>query len=100
MKLSKCPFCGGEAGLSFAGMNYAYIDKNGVGRNLGFHYTVRCGDKLCGCRIGNYEDLEIAVEAWNRRAKSVLLDEEKHPEDQGMGESDENNSDSVWQNGI
>lgn len=67
-KLKPCPFCGGKAGLDFAHKNFVYTDDNGIARETGFFYTVKCLDEVCGCAIGIYSDAEMAIEAWNRRA--------------------------------
>ena len=67
-ELKKCPFCGGKAELDFAHKNFTFTDDSGKPRDIGFFYTVKCQDEICGCRIGIYEDPEMAVAAWNRRS--------------------------------
>ena len=67
-KLKPCPFCGSRAMLDFANKEFVYTSKDGIARESGFYYTVKCNDKYCGCQIGIYELPEMAVEAWNRRA--------------------------------
>jgi hypothetical protein len=66
-ELKKCPFCGGEAELDFAHKNFVYTDDDGTARDLGFFYTVKCLNEVCGCVIGTYSDAAMAIEAWNRR---------------------------------
>ena len=67
-ELKPCPFCGGEAELDFAHTSFTYTDAFGKAREPGFFYTVKCGDNVCGCKIGIYEEPKMAIEAWNRRA--------------------------------
>ena len=69
INLKSCPFCGGEACLDFAHRNFSYTDTEGNPMSIGFFYTVKCADEICGCQIGIYEDAEMAVEAWNRRKR-------------------------------
>ena len=64
-ELKKCPFCGGEAELDFAHKNFTFTDNSGEPRDIGFFYTVKCQDEICGCRIGIYEDPKMAIDAWN-----------------------------------
>ena len=66
--LKRCPFCGDIAELDFAGKTFSYTDKHGEPRETGFYYTVKCINEICGCRIGIYEEPEMAIEAWNKRA--------------------------------
>lgn len=56
-KLKKCPFCGGEAGLS---VNPGF--KRGV--IAAFVYCTKCG-------VGtlSYALVRTAIEAWNRRVE-------------------------------
>ena len=68
IELKRCPFCGDLAELDFSGKTFSYIDKHGESRDTGFYYTVKCINKICGCRIGIYEEHKMAIEAWNRRA--------------------------------
>lgn len=67
-KLKSCPFCGGEAMATFANESVDYTDKKGNINFTRFLYTVVCRDIYCGCGIGAYEDVNMAIEAWNRRA--------------------------------
>ena len=67
-ELELCPFCGGEAELSFAHRAFRYVAYDGTPKDTGYYYTVRCTE--CGCRIGIYENPAMAIEAWNRRKKS------------------------------
>ena len=67
-EIKPCPFCGGEAELDFAHKNFVYTDDDGIARETGFFYTVKCINAVCGCAIGTYSDAEMAIEAWNRRA--------------------------------
>lgn len=69
MELKPCPFCGGKAELDFSHRSFTYTDKNGEARHTGFYYAVKCANEICGCRIGIYEEPEMAIDAWNRRAK-------------------------------
>jgi len=64
-ELKPCPFCGDDGSLQFAN-GHPYTDSDGKARDP-FYYTVKCKDEFCGCRIGVYEDPEMAIEAWNRR---------------------------------
>lgn len=66
--LKRCPFCGDMAELDFANKTFSYTDKHGEPRETGFFYTVKCINKICGCGIGIYEEPEMAIKAWNRRA--------------------------------
>ena len=68
-KPKPCPFCGGKAELDFANKTFTYTSANGEPMDTGFFYTVKCCDAICGCRIGIYEDAEMAIEAWNRRTE-------------------------------
>ena len=70
VELKPCPFCGGDAELDFAHTSFCYIADDGKPRETGFFYTVQCDDEICGCRIGIYENPEMAIEAWNRRAET------------------------------
>lgn len=70
VELKPCPFCGGEAELDFAGKSFTYTASNGKPYDSGFYYTVKCRDEVCGCKIGIYEDAEMALSAWNRRAET------------------------------
>lgn len=67
-ELKPCPFCGGQAELNFASTSFTYTDVFGKAMESGFFYTVKCRDCVCGCKIGIYEEPQMAVEAWNRRA--------------------------------
>jgi Lar family restriction alleviation protein len=51
-ELKPCPFCGSEAK-----MIKLYDD-----------YYIKCGNYCCEQSIA-YEDIEMAIEAWNRRAE-------------------------------
>ena len=66
-ELKPCPFCGGKAEVDFAEKNFSFTDSNRKPCSIGFFYTVRCNDEICGCKIGIYEDPRMAIEAWNRR---------------------------------
>lgn len=67
--LKPCPFCGDMAKLDFADKAFCYTDKHGDPRDAGFYYTVKCKNEICGCRIGIYEDPEMAIKAWSRRVQ-------------------------------
>lgn len=69
IELKPCPFCGGKAELDFAHKNFPYTDRDGEARTIGYFYTVKCVDEICGCVIGIHEEPETAIEAWNRRVK-------------------------------
>lgn len=71
IELKPCPFCGGMAESDFADKTFTYTNKHGEPRDTGFYYTVKCINEICGCRIGIYEEPEMAIEAWNRRAEPV-----------------------------
>lgn len=66
-ELKRCPFCGGQAELDFASTSFTYTDVFGKARESGFFYTAKCRDRVCGCKIGIYEEPQMAIEAWNRR---------------------------------
>ena len=51
-KLLSCPFCGGEAEIVFSEKNFSFTDSEGEPCSIGFFYTVRCNDEICGCKIG------------------------------------------------
>ena len=53
IELKPCPFCGGEANLV----------QGSSGKLLPW---VRCRD--CGAETSDYDSVEEAAEAWNRRA--------------------------------
>ena len=67
LELKPCPFCGEKAKLDFAHENFVYTGDDGVPRMIGFFYTVKCINQVCGCVIGTYRNTEMAIEAWNRR---------------------------------
>lgn len=70
--LKPCPFCNDAAELDFARRSFAvYTDKNGVAKDLGLFYTVRCSNEICGCQIGVYETPEMAIKAWNDRVPVI-----------------------------
>lgn len=60
VKLTACPFCGGDDMFTF---QYPYKRKPGL---RGCY--VRC--KTCGASSGNYETIEDAIAAWNKRKDS------------------------------
>ena len=58
MELKRCPFCG---------FSEAKIEET-AGRSGWFHfYSVNCD--LCSCGTKPYPDVELAIEAWNRRVE-------------------------------
>ena len=60
-KLKRCPFCGGVAELK--------IDKH---IPKGNDYTPRCLNPSCPGRLTKkWTDIEIAIEAWNRRVEDA-----------------------------
>lgn len=65
-ELNLCPFCGGEAELDFAERNFVFTDKDGNPMNIGFFYTVKCCDEICGYKIGIYKDVARVIEVLNR----------------------------------
>lgn len=75
VELKPCPFCGFQAELDFArNTSFTYTDVFGKTRETGFFYTAKCRDDSCGCKIGVYEKPQMAIEAWNRRAKNECSD--------------------------
>lgn len=65
--LKSCPFCGKEAKASSN-------EVSGMGYTDGYDtYCVTC--TKCGCGTGDYIDLSIAIEKWNRRVKRRAEDE-------------------------
>jgi len=63
-----CPFCGGEAQLEYVHAPFVTL-KTSETKYLGIYTTVQCTDAFCGCRIGNYEDPIMAINAWNKRTE-------------------------------
>lgn len=67
-KLKPCPFCGREAETAAAECcDFEYVDSEGKPQYMKVLFTVVCMNGACGCRIGAYEDSEMAINAWNRR---------------------------------
>lgn len=54
MELKPCPFCGGEAEVSY-------------GYTFGAEYQYQPNCTKCYCSLGIYDSEEEAIEAWNRR---------------------------------
>lgn len=57
IELKPCPFCGGVAML--------YTRKK-----FKNPFRIRCSNIDCGCRTANWNAVEEAVKAWNRRASN------------------------------
>lgn len=64
MKLKSCPFCGGEAK-----MTYSFVD--GPAR-CGVNYHVYCVE--CRAMSGGWDTEETAAAAWNQRKKTHRRD--------------------------
>lgn len=63
-----CPFCGREAQLEYVHAPFVTLKTNET-QYLGIYTTVQCTNAFCSCRIGNYEDPIMAIEAWNKRVE-------------------------------
>lgn len=57
MELKPCPFCG----------SVAFLQKRNKYKS--FPYRVKCANINCGNRTGNWNSVNGAVKAWNRRAQ-------------------------------
>ena len=55
-KLKPCPFCGGEATF----------------HTYGRTCNVVCDDCLIGTRLEHIDEYEVAIDAWNTRADSIV----------------------------
>ena len=65
-ELKPCPFCGGVAQLDFApNGNCTYINSEGKIDYTDFLYIVKCTG--CCSSGGRYEDINMAIDAWNKR---------------------------------
>ena len=74
-ELRPCPFCGGEKVVFMVGSDDPYIDGitsnhprfAGIPEEEDIFFGVRCNG--CGAMFDlNYEDIEEAAAAWNKRA--------------------------------
>lgn len=69
-QLKPCPFCGGQAVIAYAhGCNAPYINARGLSARTIPLYVIQCLD--CMAKTQQYERIEDAVIAWNRRADNV-----------------------------
>ena len=67
-KLKPCPFCGGEATAYADNYHKIAVICNGCGVKLGI--KLECGVELIDGWTAEFEDLDAAIEAWNRRVKN------------------------------
>lgn len=69
MELKPCPFCHGKAHIDFSpDSNKPYINKDKELTATKMLYYVFCGH--CLAKSMDFEDMDNAVEAWNRRAEN------------------------------
>jgi len=66
-KMKRCPFCYWQATLQFATKSFSYMGSDGRKHTSASLFTVGCDNPMCGCKIGIYEEPEMAIKAWNRR---------------------------------
>lgn len=60
IKLKRCPFCGGRAGLSSEGITNNYV----------FVQCKDCGARTKGFRIvAEYAAMDVAINEWNKRTR-------------------------------
>lgn len=59
MELKPCPFCG----------SVAFLQKRKKYKS--FPYRVKCANINCGNKTGNWNNVDGAVKAWNRRYNDV-----------------------------
>ena len=68
MELKPCPFCGGiYPGIGLTTPTMYLKEIGGKEHFTQSMFWVRCFD--CLAKTANYETMELAVEAWNRRAE-------------------------------
>ena len=65
IEIKKCPFCGGEAHIDFSSNGTFYISNNGDYIDPMIAYIIKCDE--CGCGTCRHEDIDMAIEAWNKR---------------------------------
>lgn len=67
--LKRCPFCGSKdvSILYNKDSNALYIGRDSSIRHTPLTHIVKC--MCCETRTGDYEDANMALAAWNRRAE-------------------------------
>ena len=69
MKIKNCPFCGGRGHVDMShGSNKPYISKDKELKSTINLYHVFCGN--CLAKSMDYEKIDDAIVAWNRRAEN------------------------------
>ena len=67
--LKRCPCCGNRAMIDFAhGSNQYYVSREGKKASTPLLHRVACTE--CFLQTQPYEDVNMAIEAWNRRIAS------------------------------